>query len=86
MCGRFSRARGGLDYVEPLMGRYDPRDGQDDLFRPSYNIAPSTKQPIITPDGPRLESWGFRPAWAVARKIPMMVNARLDKAGTSTWK
>lgn len=89
MCGRYSRGRPrGLDYVEPLMtDAGDPRIKLDeDLFRPSWNVAPSTKQPILGPDGARLEPWGYRPGWAVARKTPLMVNARLDKAGSSAWK
>src|ERR1700754_1787678 len=57
-----------------------------DLFKPCWNVSPGTQQPIIGPAGPRVETWGFRPAWAVTRKVPMMVNARLDKASTGTWK
>lgn len=88
MCGRFSRARMGIDYVEPLMtdDRYPRGSVNLDLFRPSWNISPGTKQPVLKPDGAHLEGWGFRPFWAVARKVPMMINARLDKAHTSTWK
>lgn len=83
MYGRFSRARQGLDYVVPVLPDvvYD-----GDLFRPSWNAAPGQKHPVISPDGPRLEGWGYRPAWAVARKVPMMINARLDKANSSAWK
>jgi putative SOS response-associated peptidase YedK len=83
MCGRFSRARKGLDYVVPLLpdAVYD-----GEMFRPSWNAAPGQKHPVIFPDGPRLEGWGYRPAWAVARKVPMMINARLDKASSSAWK
>ena len=84
MCGRFSRARRDLDYVVPLMP--DIAYPEQDTFRRSWNIAPGTIQPVIRPDGPRLERWGYRPTWAVARKVPMMVNSRLDKANTSTWK
>ncbi len=84
MCGRFSRARQGLDYVVPLMA--DVSYPKSDVFRPNWNAAPGSLQAVIYPDGPRLEHWGYRPAWAVARKVPMMINARLDKAGTSTWK
>ena len=85
MCGRVSRSKQGLDYVVPLFpdAMYPP-DGN--LFKSTYNVAPGTRQPVIYPDGPRLEYWGYRPVWAVARKVPMMVNARLDKAGTGTWK
>jgi putative SOS response-associated peptidase YedK len=88
MCGRYSRSRDDLFYVEPLM--MDVGDSRlsdsPDLFRPSWNVSPGTKQPILKHGGPHLETWGFRPPWAVARKVPMMVNARLDKASTSTWK
>lgn len=88
MCGRYSRGQKDLFYVEPLMSdANDPRfAGHPEIFRPSWNVSPGTHQPIIGPDGPRLEMWGFRPAWAVTRKIPMMINARLDKASTGTWK
>jgi putative SOS response-associated peptidase YedK len=84
MCGRFSRARTGLDYVVPLVP--DAVYPELDIFRPSWNVAPGTPQPVIDPDGPRLDRWGYRPSWAVARKLPMMINSRLDKAATSTWK
>jgi putative SOS response-associated peptidase YedK len=84
MCGRFSRARRDLDYVVPLLA--DVTYPEASIFRPSYNIAPGTMQPVIYPTGPRLEHWGYRPTWAIARKVPMMINSRLDKSGTSTWK
>jgi putative SOS response-associated peptidase YedK len=83
MCGRISRARPGLEYVVPLM---PDSVYPEEIFRPSWNVPPGSQQPVIYPDGPRLEHWGYRPAWAVARKVPMMVNARLDKAATGTWK
>ncbi|MGB8420187.1 SOS response-associated peptidase [Paraburkholderia sp.] len=88
MCGRYSRGQKDLFYLEPLMSDADdPRFRERaEMFRPSWNVSPGTKQPILKPDGPHLEVWGFRPPWAVARKVPMMVNARLDKASTSTWK
>jgi putative SOS response-associated peptidase YedK len=88
MCGRFSRSHNDLFYIEPLMvDAGDSRfNGDPDLFRPSWNVSPGTRQPVLKPDGPYLETWGFRPPWAVARKVPMMVNARLDKASTGTWK
>ncbi|CAB3775215.1 SOS response-associated peptidase family protein [Paraburkholderia humisilvae] len=88
MCGRYSHGQKDLFYVEPLMSdALDPRFADlPEIFRPSWNVSPGTQQPIIGPKGPRLETWGFRPAWAVTRKVPMMVNARLDKASTSTWK
>lgn len=85
MCGRFSRARQGLDYVVPLFPDATYPD-EGDPFRPSWNVAPSQLQPVLRAEGVHMEKWGHRPAWAVARKIPLMVNARIDKAGSSTWK
>jgi hypothetical protein len=38
MCGRYSRAKQGLDYVVPLMP--DAVSPESDLFRPSWNVAP----------------------------------------------
>lgn len=84
MCGRFSRSRNALDYIEPLMS--DFVEFHADAFRPGWNIAPSTRQPIIRPDSVHVEHWGYLPTWAKARKMPPMINARLDKAATSTWK
>ncbi|SDV50475.1 SOS response-associated peptidase [Chitinasiproducens palmae] len=88
MCGRFSRSRTGVDYVEPLMtdDRYRRWSFDLGMFRRSWNIAPGTRQVILKPDGARLEFWGYRPFWAVTRDVPMMINARLDKAQSSTWK
>ncbi|WP_267955052.1 SOS response-associated peptidase [Paraburkholderia adhaesiva] len=88
MCGRYSRGQKDLFYVEPLMtDANDPRfRAHAEMFRPSWNVSPGTKQPIIGPDGPRLEMWGFRPGWQVARKGAMIINARLDKASSSAWK
>jgi hypothetical protein len=57
MCGRISRARRGLDYVVPLMP--DAIYPEADPFRPNWNVAPGTKQPVIFPDGPKLEHWGI---------------------------
>jgi len=30
--------------------------------------------------------WGFRPHWAVERKVPQIINARADKITGSAWK
>lgn len=60
MCGRISRAKRCLDYVVPLFP--DVVYPDEDAFRKSWNIAPGSKQPVIYPDRPRLERWGYRPA------------------------
>ena len=84
MCSRYSRAREALDYVAPLMpGVTYCEPG---IFRPSYNIAPDTKQPVISSKGPDLMRWGYRPASAFARQVPTIINCQLHKSGTAAWK
>jgi putative SOS response-associated peptidase YedK len=92
MCGRYARARLGIDYVVPLATDRDTRwpllsnDGapQD---TPSWNASPGTRQPVIYPDGiVRLVHWGYRPAWAASKGLPQIINARVEKLLTSTWK
>jgi putative SOS response-associated peptidase YedK len=42
---------------------------------------------VVYPDGiVRYVWWGFRPHWAIARKVPQMINARADKITGSAWK
>jgi hypothetical protein len=48
-----------------------------EAFRPE--LEHRTLQPVTYPSGPRAERWRYRPAWAVARKVPMMAISRLDK-------
>jgi hypothetical protein len=64
MCGRYARGQKGLFYVQPLMTDVnDLRFNNDpDLFRPSWNVPRGSKQPVFTPDGPRLQTWSYRPA------------------------
>ena len=53
-------------------------------WHPSYNVAPTTKVPVIRrEDDGRRElvelSWGLRPFWAKPdAKLPMMINARAE--------
>jgi putative SOS response-associated peptidase YedK len=90
MCGRYTRARGALDYVVPLEVECDQRipDRQRrwDFGAPSWNVAPGTEQPLIYPDGSvRRARWGYRPAWAEAKQLPPIINAKSEKLA-STWK
>ena len=59
MCGRYSRSRTDVFYVEPLMTDAGDSRSSDspDLFRPSWNVSPGTKQPILKHGGPHLETW-----------------------------
>lgn len=86
MCGRYVRAHAPVDYVTPLMFNPDFhfRMAPDDS--PSWNVAPGTRQPVIYPDGEtRRVHWGYRPPWAVAKKIPQVINARVEGAASKPF-
>ncbi|MFP3567586.1 SOS response-associated peptidase [Paraburkholderia sp. SIMBA_030] len=92
MCGRFARARYGIDYVNPLANDHDTRwpllsSDSPPADTPSWNASPGTLQPVIYPNGVvRRVHWGYRPAWAQAKGLPQIINARVEKLLTSAWK
>ncbi|TDV39501.1 SOS response associated peptidase (SRAP) [Paraburkholderia caballeronis] len=64
MCGRYTRARGAIDYVAPLAVDREPRLPIDDA-PPSWNVSPGTSQPVIYPGiNVRRVHWGYLPGWA----------------------
>ncbi len=90
MCGRYARARYGIDYLIPLASDRDNRwpilNDATPTDTPSWNAAPGSRQPVIYPDGVvRLVHWGYRPAWAAAKGLPQMINAKVEKATSSAW-
>ena len=57
---------------------------------PNYNVAPGSRPLVLHRlhgDRPEIDSmhWGYRPAWAVEKRIPMAINARIEKAMTSSY-
>jgi putative SOS response-associated peptidase YedK len=87
MCGRIGQFNAWQSYVDALdlvreterilVGEHTPR----------YNVGPGTRPVIIDGDSSmRRIWWGFRPHWAVNRKIPQIINARGDKIESATWK
>lgn len=69
----------------------------DSQAEPNSNAAPGTYRPLMhIADGVRRVDdlfWGYRPAWAAAatpapgrKKIPIAINARLEKLAGSYWK
>jgi putative SOS response-associated peptidase YedK len=88
MCGRITQYDHWQEYVD-RMRFFDPYPAFDvaDL-RAGYNVAPGTHPLTIWSDGAvRRVFWGYRPAWAVERKIPIAVNARVEKVLSSGyWK
>lgn len=84
MCGRIGQFSAWQSYIEALKIF---RSVATDDGGPRFNIGPGTRLSIIRPDGSSGELWwGYRPHWAVARKIPQMINARADKIVSATWK
>lgn len=92
MCGR-------LDQNEPARSQAMMFGWADAVFdsaaEPRSNAAPGTYRPVLhIADGiKRVDDlfWGYRPAWAAMpapgrKKIPIAINARLDKLAGSYWK
>lgn len=92
MCGRFVVARASAD----LIADYDVDEAGDDLPGPSWNIAPTTRIPILVdavprdaPEGSdavrRLEGakWGLVPTWAKDVSVGVRAfNARSETAAS----
>ena len=84
MCGRYTETAA----FEELALRFGITVAREEAeaLRPSFNVAPSQRIPIvIEADGSRallLARWGFRPHWMRASKLAP-INARAETAGTS---
>jgi len=86
MCGRIGQFSAWQSYVEALQAFRSAHSVIDD-HRPRYNAGPGTRIGVAYPEGQmRPVWWGYRPHWAVTRKIPQMINARADKIESATWK
>ncbi|KAF3999827.1 SOS response-associated peptidase [Glaciimonas immobilis] len=84
MCGRITQTRTAESYARE-MGWTDAQYRQQD-WQPNWNVPPGSEPLLMHQFGGKraVDSvpWGFRPKWAVDRKLPMMINARLEKAAT----
>jgi putative SOS response-associated peptidase YedK len=85
MCGRFDQSQTARHYANVLGWTdavFDSESG------PTTNAAPGTYRPVMhIEDGQhRVDDvfWSYRPKWAEG-KIPIAINARLDKLGSSYW-
>ena len=86
MCGRIGQFSAWQSYIEALALFRDASSSIGDN-RPRFNVGPGTKTLVIYADGTVQNVWwGFRPHWAVAKKVPQMINARADKITGSAWK
>ena len=84
MCGRITQTRAAIAYAKE-MGWVDADYRQYD-WEPSWNVAPGSHPLFMHLMAGKNEidnlHWGFRPDWAVKAGLPMMINARLEKAAT----
>jgi putative SOS response-associated peptidase YedK len=85
MCGRFDQSQTARHYANAFGWAdavFDSESG------PTTNAAPGTYRPVFhVEDGAhRVDDvfWSYRPKWAEG-KIPIAINARLEKLGSSYW-
>ncbi|MFB9243617.1 SOS response-associated peptidase family protein [Massilia antarctica] len=87
MCGRLDQNHTAIDYVAAMHWRGGaPRVASQ--AAPSYNAPPGTWRPLMRiVDGQLVLAdafWGYRASWA-ADKLPISINARLEKLGNRYW-
>ena len=86
VCGRIGQFSAWQSYIEALQAFRETYARHDGAV-PRYNAGPGTRIAVIHANGDvRPVWWGYRPSWAVARKIPAMINARGDKIVSTAWK
>jgi len=85
MCGRFDQSQTARYYAS-VFGWADAV--YDSAADPLFNVAPGTYRPVMhIQDGERRVDdvfWSYRARWAEG-KVPITVNARMDKLGNRYW-
>lgn len=85
MCGRFDQSQTARHYALAFGWTDAVYDSES---APTTNAAPGTYRPVLhVQDGEhRIDDvfWSYRPKWAEG-KIPIAINARLEKLGSSYW-
>jgi putative SOS response-associated peptidase YedK len=85
MCGRFDQSQTARHYASAFGWADAVFDSES---APTTNAAPGTYRPVLhLQDGEhRVDDvfWSYRPKWAEG-KIPIAINARLEKLGSSYW-
>ncbi|WP_043301011.1 SOS response-associated peptidase [Pseudomonas sp. M47T1] len=87
MCGRFSQAARmdqyllELDFITRALPGSPPQTAR-------YNVAPTTRVPVLRQDeqGLRIDAirWGWAPSWAMDKR-PAPINARVETVATSRF-
>ncbi len=85
MCGRYTETAAFEELAQRFGITVAPEDAEE-AIRPSYNVAPTQRVPIVveTDSGRalRLARWGFRPHGMRESKLAP-INARVEMLGTS---
>jgi putative SOS response-associated peptidase YedK len=86
MCGRISQYRMPRHYVQRLHLK-NPFVLVDEADRrPGYNLSPGTHPLAVYPDETiRAVHWGYCPPWALQKKLPQTINARVETASSSAY-
>lgn len=86
MCGRFDQSQTARYYAS-VFGWTDAV--YDSESTPAWNVSPGSYRPVMhLQDGERRIDdvfWSYRARWAEG-KVPVMVNARMDKLTNRYWK
>jgi putative SOS response-associated peptidase YedK len=96
MCGRITQHRSAIAYATEMGWELDPFGMPLDEPAFNWNVPPGTAPWLMHRIGDEENhidrvQWGYRPSWAVERRIPVAINARIEKAATgpffrSLWK
>lgn len=94
MCGRVDMSENSRLYLNAIGWTDAAIDSQEQI---RFNVMPGTYVPVLhlKDDQPHLDDtfWSYRPAWAAAatpvpgkKKIPIAINARVEKLAGAYWK
>lgn len=90
MCGRITQHRTKRAYVLEMGWNADALDERVDERAANWNVRPGSNPWLMHRFGdgePHVDmvKWGYRPAWAADKGLPIMINARLEKAATGPY-
>lgn len=90
MCGRITQHRNQIAYAREMGWQADEFGRRDGRHTSAWNVAPGSAPWLMHRfDDERAHidavNWGYRPSWAAEKKIPMAINARIEKAATGPY-
>src|SRR5471032_2526473 len=90
MSGRITQHRAKADYLLEIgwdAGDFSDLPGE---CTPNWNVLPGSRPLLmhrLGDDKPQIDriNWGYRPAWAAEKDIPMAIKARIETAATGQF-